>query len=194
MAEQLAGGNAAVALLANTGATVAVFAVLIAMLGPISGAHFNPVVSLVAAFRGELPPARPLAIFSCKLSAAVPARSRKRHVRSATGAGRDTRTTGSRNGCRKAWRRQGWCLWSSRRPRRARQHGAWPLGSVRLTGYGLHILRQSCNHNRAILSDTFAGIRPVDVPWFILAQVVGGVVGLLIVRGFSRRIVTSVNT
>src|SRR5689334_20413847 len=54
MAERLAGGNVAIALLANTGATVAILAVLIAMLGPISGAHFNPAVSLVEAMRGQL--------------------------------------------------------------------------------------------------------------------------------------------
>ena len=48
MGERLAGGNAAVALLANTGATVAALATLIAVFGPISGAHFNPVVTLVA--------------------------------------------------------------------------------------------------------------------------------------------------
>ncbi len=45
MAERLAGGNQAIALLANTGATVAALATLIAMLGPVSGAHFNPVVT-----------------------------------------------------------------------------------------------------------------------------------------------------
>jgi glycerol uptake facilitator-like aquaporin len=55
MAERLAGGNVAIALIANTGATVAVLATLIALLGPISGAHFNPAVSLVRALRGELP-------------------------------------------------------------------------------------------------------------------------------------------
>jgi glycerol uptake facilitator-like aquaporin len=55
MAERLAGGNLAVALMANTGATVAVLATLIALLGPVSGAHFNPAVSVVQAFRGELP-------------------------------------------------------------------------------------------------------------------------------------------
>jgi glycerol uptake facilitator-like aquaporin len=54
MAERLAGGNTAVALIANTGATVAVLATLIALLGPISGAHFNPAVSLVQALRGAL--------------------------------------------------------------------------------------------------------------------------------------------
>ena len=55
MAERLADGNLAVALIANTFATVAALAALIAMLGPISGAHFNPVISLVEAVRGKLP-------------------------------------------------------------------------------------------------------------------------------------------
>src|SRR6202789_1167899 len=54
MGERLAAGNVAVALLANTAATVAVLATLIALLGPISGAHFNPAVSLVMALRGKL--------------------------------------------------------------------------------------------------------------------------------------------
>jgi glycerol uptake facilitator-like aquaporin len=49
MAERLAAGNLAVALIANTGATVAALAALIALLGPISGGHFNPAVSLVQA-------------------------------------------------------------------------------------------------------------------------------------------------
>jgi glycerol uptake facilitator-like aquaporin len=55
MAERLAGGNVGVALIANTGATVAVLATLIALLGPVSGAHFNPAVSFVQALRGALP-------------------------------------------------------------------------------------------------------------------------------------------
>jgi len=55
MAEGLAAGNLAVALIANTGATVAVLATLIALLGPVSGAHFNPAVSVVQALRGALP-------------------------------------------------------------------------------------------------------------------------------------------
>jgi glycerol uptake facilitator-like aquaporin len=55
MGERLAAGNLAVALIANTGATVAVLATLIALLAPVSGAHFNPAVSLVQALRGALP-------------------------------------------------------------------------------------------------------------------------------------------
>jgi len=53
MAERLAGGNVAIALLANTMATGAMLFVLIAMLGPLSGAHFNPAVTLVMAARRE---------------------------------------------------------------------------------------------------------------------------------------------
>jgi glycerol uptake facilitator-like aquaporin len=54
MAEGLAGGNVALALLGNTLATGAILFVLIAMLGPVSGAHFNPAVTLVMAGRKEL--------------------------------------------------------------------------------------------------------------------------------------------
>lgn len=55
MGERLAGGNVAVALLANTLATVGGLYILIEVFGPISGAHFNPAVSLVMAGRGNLP-------------------------------------------------------------------------------------------------------------------------------------------
>ena len=54
MAERLSGGNVAIALLANTLVTVGGLYVLIEVFGPISGAHFNPAVSLVMAVRGEL--------------------------------------------------------------------------------------------------------------------------------------------
>jgi glycerol uptake facilitator-like aquaporin len=54
MAERLAGGNMAMALLANALATGAALVVLITILGPLSGAHFNPAVSLYFALRGEM--------------------------------------------------------------------------------------------------------------------------------------------
>jgi glycerol uptake facilitator-like aquaporin len=54
MAENLAGGNQAVALLCNTIATGAVLFVIITIFAPVSGAHFNPAVSMVATLRGEL--------------------------------------------------------------------------------------------------------------------------------------------
>jgi glycerol uptake facilitator-like aquaporin len=55
MAERLAGGNQAIALLGNTIPTGAILVVLVTILGPVSGAHFNPAVSLVFAARGTLP-------------------------------------------------------------------------------------------------------------------------------------------
>jgi glycerol uptake facilitator-like aquaporin len=55
MAERLAGGNQAIALLGNTIPTGAILVVLITILGPISGAHFNPAVTAVFAARGEMP-------------------------------------------------------------------------------------------------------------------------------------------
>jgi glycerol uptake facilitator-like aquaporin len=55
MADKLAGGNQAVALLGNTIPTGAILVVLITILGPLSGAHFNPAVTLVFCARGEMP-------------------------------------------------------------------------------------------------------------------------------------------
>jgi len=56
MAANLAGGNGALALLCNTLPTGAILAVMILTFGPISGAHFNPAVSIAFALRRELPP------------------------------------------------------------------------------------------------------------------------------------------
>ena len=71
MAERLAGGNTAVALLANTLSTVFALYVLIETLGPASGAHFNPVVTLAMAFRGTLPARDVLPYVSAQLGGAV---------------------------------------------------------------------------------------------------------------------------
>src|SRR5947208_16295721 len=55
VAERLSGGNVAIALLANTLATVGGLYVLIEVFGPVSGAHFNPAVSMVMTFRRAMP-------------------------------------------------------------------------------------------------------------------------------------------
>jgi glycerol uptake facilitator-like aquaporin len=67
MAEQLAGGNVAIALLGNTLATAAMLFVLITMLGPLSGAHFNPAVTLVFRLKGELTSSAALAYVAAQL-------------------------------------------------------------------------------------------------------------------------------
>jgi glycerol uptake facilitator-like aquaporin len=71
MGDRLAAGNAAVALLANTLATVGGLYVLIEVFGPVSGAHFNPAVSLVMAMRGELPRSMLAAYISAQLIGAM---------------------------------------------------------------------------------------------------------------------------
>jgi glycerol uptake facilitator-like aquaporin len=71
MAERLSGGNIAIALLANTLATVGGLYVLIEALGPISGAHFNPAVSLVMALRGALPKSQLLPYTAAQLLGAM---------------------------------------------------------------------------------------------------------------------------
>lgn len=71
MAERLAGGNQAIALLGNTIPTGAILVVLITILGPISGAHFNPAVSLVFATRGGLPWAHVVPYIAAQCAGAV---------------------------------------------------------------------------------------------------------------------------
>jgi len=71
MGERLAAGNEAVALLANTLATGAGLVVLITVFGPISGAHFNPAVTLVFLLRKEIPPAAAIAYVVVQVCGAV---------------------------------------------------------------------------------------------------------------------------
>jgi len=71
MAAKLAGGNAALALLCNTIATGAILTVLILTLGPVSGAHFNPAVSLAAALRGDMTVSSTTLYVAAQLTGAV---------------------------------------------------------------------------------------------------------------------------
>ena len=71
MADRLAGGNVALALLANSLATGAVLVVLITLFAPVSGAHFNPAVTLYFALRSEIAWPRALAYVTVQLAAAV---------------------------------------------------------------------------------------------------------------------------
>jgi glycerol uptake facilitator-like aquaporin len=186
-AERLAGGNQAVALLANTGASVLALAVLIGALGPVSGAHFNPVVSLVAVLRRELSFSEGTAyataqVLGCGAGAvlanlmfSLPAIELSTHARAgpAQWLSEFVATSGlvlviltSPSVREAAWRVAAWI-------------GAayWFTASTSFANPAITIARS--------LSDTFAGIRPADVPAFILAQVAGGLVGLLLARALA---------
>jgi glycerol uptake facilitator-like aquaporin len=189
MAERLAGGNQAIALLANTGATVATLATLIAMLGPVSGAHFNPVVSMVASFRGDLAPMHAIGYAAIQVAGCcagamlanamfeLPLVHASTHARTGTAqwlsevvatAGLVLVVVTSPTLRDAAWRVPAWI-------------GAayWFTASTSFANPAITIGRS--------LSDTFAGIRPADAPAFVAAQLAGGLVGWLIARSFALR-------
>ncbi len=193
MGERLAGGNAAIALLANTFATVAVLATLIAALGPISGAHFNPVVTLTALWRRELPAGRAIAyvsvqVLGCCVGALLanamfelPAIQAGTHVRTgvAQWLSEIVATAGlvfvaftAPSMSAAAWRVSAWI-------------GAayWFTASTSFANPAVTLGRS--------LTDSFAGIRPVDVPGFMAAQLAGGLAGLALLQIFAERKVAS---
>ncbi len=177
MAERLSGGNHAIALLANTMATGAALACLIAALGPISGAHFNPAVSLADAMRGGLPwrevPVYWVGqIFGALIGVALanamfglPAFFASHHARSGPSQwlAEFVATFGLLV-----------VIWGCVRSRSALTPIAvaayivaayWFTSSTSFANPAVTIART--------LSDTFAGIRPQDAPAFILAQFAG---------------------
>ena len=186
MAERLAGGNVAIALLANTLATGAILFVLIAMLGPISGAHMNPAVSLVAASRRELAWGDAAAYIAVQLAFGIlgawaahlmfglPTLQLSLKARSGLGqfAGEFIATFGLIL-----------TILGTVRYRRE-----WVAPSVGLYIMAAYWFTSSTSFaNPAItfarsLSDTFAGIAPRDVPLFIVAQLLGAAAGAVVAR------------
>ena len=184
MAERLAQGNAAVALLANTGATVAVLATLVALLGPISGAHFNPAVSLIQALRRALPwpdacTYTVIQVLGCCAGVVLahamfelPWVQSSIHVRTGLAqwlaegvatCGLLLVVLGNRRTEDAPWMIAAWI------------GGAyWFTASTSFANPAITIARS--------LSDTFAGIRPADVPGFIAAQFIGALIALLVAR------------
>jgi glycerol uptake facilitator-like aquaporin len=189
MAERLAGGNAAIALLANTAATVAALATLIALLAPVSGAHFNPAVSLVEALRGALTwrdagAYALVQVLGCCLGAVLahamfdlPWLQASTHVRAGLSQwlaeavatfGLVLVVIGHRRPQDAAWMVAAWI-------------GAayWFTASTSFANPAITIARS--------LSNTFSGIRPSDVPGFIIAQLVGALIGFVLAREVFRR-------
>jgi glycerol uptake facilitator-like aquaporin len=194
MAERLAGGNAALALLANTIATGAALVALILTFGPISGAHLNPVVSVADALEGGLRWKETLAYIAAQVFGGVcgtmlahamfslPFVSLSRHVRSgpAQFASEFTATFGLL--C---------VIWGCSRSRSPVVPVA--VGSYITAAYWFTSSTSFANPAVTIaraLSDTFAGIRPNDVPLFIAAQFAGGITATL----FSRWLIPNLSS
>jgi len=177
MAEHLSGGNDAVALLGNTMATGAMLFVLITMLGPISGAHMNPAVSLVAASRGELRWSDAGAYILAQLAFGILGAwaahwmfelpTLQVSLKARTGLGQ---------GVGEAIATFGLILTILGTVRHRKE---WVPASVALYITAAYWFTSSTSFaNPAItvarsLSNTFAGIAPHDVPLFILAQLIG---------------------
>ncbi|KFC70678.1 Major intrinsic protein [Devosia sp. LC5] len=189
MAETLT-TDIALALLANTIATGAVLVVLIAILGPISGAHFNPAVSLVFALRRDLP-GREAALYAVVQIAGGIVGAILAHAMFALPLLQASSTV-----------RTGAAQWLS--------EGVACFGLVAIILAGIRFQRQAvpmlvglyitaaywftastsfANPAVAIaraFTDTFSGIRPQDLPGFILAQLAGALVALALMSWLLR--------
>jgi len=186
MAERLSGGNAALALLANAIATGGGLIALILAFGQHSGAHMNPVVTLTAALGGELRWRTAFAYGAAQIMGgivgvwiahamfALPVLELGQHAR--TGGGQWLGETVATVGLLAV-------IWG------CRAHRA-PVTAFAVAAYitGAYWFTSSTSFaNPAVtvarsLTDTFAGIRPIDVPGFIIAQLVGLVLALPLLR------------
>ena len=186
MAERLAGGNAGVALLANTMATGAILYVLITVFAPVSGAHFNPAVTFVFALRGEIGWSKAaryvgaqvfggaLGSIIANLMFALPAIHLSTHLREGPAQ----------------WLSEAVATFSlviailgalRANPRAVPMVVAlvitaayWFTASTSFANPAVTIARS--------LSNTFAGISPSDILPFMLAQLAGAVAAMLIAR------------
>jgi glycerol uptake facilitator-like aquaporin len=186
MAERLAGGNAALALLANTVATGAGLVALILTFGPISGAHFNPAVTLAdaamggLAWRDVLPylAAQVLGAFAGVATAHVMFSeamfSASQHVRSGPAqlVSEFVATFGLLSVIWGVSRRQG-------------HYTPFAVGAYITAAYWFTASTSFANPAVTLAraaSDTFAGIRPADAPGFIVAQLVGAAAATALFR------------
>lgn len=181
MAERLSGGNMGVALLANTLATVGGLYILIEVFGPVSGAHFNPAVSAVMAYRGELALALLLPYIVAQLLGAMlgawlahamfdmPILQFSTHVRSGTG-----------QWIAEAVATAGLLLVILRAPAaRVAAMVACYIGAAYWFTASTSFANPAAAFGR-MFSDSFAGIAPASVPGFVLAQCAGAAIGVAI--------------
>lgn len=189
MGERLAGGNVAIALLANTLATGAILVVLITMLGPVSGAHFNPAVSLVLAASGELP-RRELVAYVGVQSAGAILGVVAAHLMfdEAVWQVSSKVRTGPAQWLSELIAAFGLLLTILLTVRHRPAAVPMCVGLYIVSAYWFIASTSFANPAVTLaraLTDTFAGIRPEDVPAFIAAQIAGAFVAGAVARGLD---------
>jgi glycerol uptake facilitator-like aquaporin len=186
MAERLAGGNVAIALLANTIATGAALVALILTFGPISGAHFNPAVTLADAWEGGVPWAEAphyilgqilggiSGVIAVHFMFGLTPVSFSQHAR--TGPAQWLSEFIATFGLLSV-------IWGCSRTRS--NVVPFAVGAYITAAYWFTSSTSFANPAVTIargLSDTFAGIRPVDIPGFLLAQLAGAAAATMLFR------------
>ena len=187
MAERLSGGNVAVALLANTLATVGGLYILIEVFGPVSGAPFTPAVSLAMALRGELPWTRlagyvPAQLLGAALGAVLAHAMFDLPLLQVSAKLR----TGTGQWIAEAVATAGLLLVILRAPqaRVAAMVAAYIAAAYWFTA-STSFANPAAVFGR-MFSDSFAGIAPASAPAFMLAEVLGAGLGLLLHRALGR--------
>jgi glycerol uptake facilitator-like aquaporin len=189
MGERLAGGNAAIALLANTLATGAMLTALILTLAAISGAHFNPVVTLAMAWAGNFPCREVPAYLAAQFAGAF-AGVATAHLM--FGMRLFFAATHARHGAAQLWSEAVatfgllFVIWGCSRFRPAAT--AYAIGAYITAAYWFTASTSFANPAVTLArsaSDTFAGIRPLDVLPFMAAQLAGGFAATQLFRRMS---------
>lgn len=183
MAEQLSGGNVAIALLGNTIPTGAILVVLITILGPVSGAHFNPAVSLVFAARREMPwsEVAPYIVAQCVGGIAGTMVAHMMFDLAPLMIGIKPRT-GPSQWLAEAVATFALVLTILGGVRHARAAIPWLVGLVITAAYWFTASTSFANPAVTLaraFTTTFAGIAIGDVPGFIVAQLIGAALGAL---------------
>jgi glycerol uptake facilitator-like aquaporin len=184
MAERLAGGNQAIALLGNTIATGAILVVIITILGPVSGAHFNPAVTLVFAIRGTTPwnEVIPYIVVQCLCGIAGTALAHLMFDLAPLAIGTTVRS-GPSQWLAEAVATFTLVLTILGGVRYAPQAIPWLVGLVITAAYWFTSSTSFANPAVTIargFTRTFAGIAINHVPSFIVAQIVGAVIAAVV--------------
>jgi glycerol uptake facilitator-like aquaporin len=189
MAESLT-KDMALALLGNTLPTGAILVVLITILGPISGAHFNPAVSLVFTLKGDLPAREGLLYVAAQIAGGI-AGTMAAHLMFAlplVAFSLKVRTGGPQ------WFAEGVAAFGLvitilAGIRFQRNAVPWLVGLYITAAYWFTASTSFANPAVAIarsLTDTFSGIRPADLPGFIVSELTGALIALLVISWLLR--------